>query len=114
MTQQRTIDPARWCPDCKRTYARVCKTDAFAPTGTPRNGARSARCTLCMQRYKRAWRKADELRKAAAVPFKPGDHCNVCEGLAHRRPLDGCPRCKLAYVPLPPVEPVLRKFDWAV
>lgn len=110
---QRTIDPARWCPDCKRAFSRRVGVDVYEPEGTRRNKARSARCRRCTLVYKRRWNLA-RLPKKPPEPLKPGQRCPECEGLAHRRPLSGCPRCKRGYVPLPPVAPVLRKFDWAV
>lgn len=109
---ERTIDPRRWCRDCKRVFARVAGVEVFAGR-TERNGLRRARCRVCLVLRKRARQKMLEQR-AAAEPLKPGQRCTECEGLGHRRPLSGCPRCGLAYVPEAKVEPALRKFDWAV
>jgi len=77
---------------------------------TGRNGWQP-RCRLCMTEFKREWRKTHPRKAKELPPLKPGERCLECEGMTHRRPPNGCPRCKLAYVPEAKIEPVLRKFE---
>lgn len=89
----------------------------FAPHATSKGGFKG-RCRDCLRLYNR-WNEEKRQRELEAIkvtpqPLKAGERCRECEGMPHRRPAEGCPRCRLPYQPLPPVQPVLRKFDWAV
>lgn len=67
-------------------------------------------CLACCRARKRAQRAAQAARRAEPQRLlKPGQVCPECCGLGHRRPLGGCPCCKLAHVPLAPVELVTRR-----
>lgn len=87
----------------------------FSPHRTGRNGWQP-RCRVCIRAEKRAWKKAhDAAHPKALEPLKAGERCRECEGMGHRRPAAGCPRCGLPYVPEPRVELVThRTYERAV
>lgn len=79
----------------------------FALHSTGRNGYMK-RCRECVKVAKRIWQKQHPKLKELP-PLKPGERCRECEGLAHRRPATGCPRCRLPFEAEPPVELVFRR-----
>ena len=104
-------DPIRrMCRDCKRKLPL--DREHFAVHANCLGGF-NTRCLPCLRAAKRA--SARNLRalrariKARSVPLAPGQICPECFDLGHRRPFAGCPRCKLAHVPLPPIELVTRR-----
>ena len=98
--------PMRECRTCKQKLPLTPEhfgrhdhgIDGFNPNCRP--------CYRARQRRHRARQAAQ--RTQAYAPLAPGQICDECFGLGHRRPFAGCPRCKLAHVPLPPVELVTR------
>lgn len=104
----------RECRGCKQVLELNVKN--FAAHASSKNGFRR-RCRECLRQDNRLGEKLRQtaLAKVKAEPkWDPSKHCPKCEGLSHRRPLSGCPCCQLPYQPEAPIEPVLRKFDWAV
>jgi hypothetical protein len=111
-----TPEPFRLCSGpCGRMLEL--NSDNFPVHKTCRNGfnRRCRKCVIVANRISER-RRSERVKKAkllTAPALKPGERCRACEGLAHRRPLAGCPRCGLPHVPEPKVEPVLRKFEVA-
>jgi hypothetical protein len=99
--------PMRECKTCKRVLPLT--REHFGLHDHGRDGF-NPHCRVCYRLRKKAHRLAEQARRAQALPpLAPGQICDECCDLGHRRPAAGCPRCKLAYVPLPPVELVTRR-----
>jgi hypothetical protein len=106
--------PETWreCRGCKRMLELTLAN--FAPHKTGRNGWQP-KCRQCMTEFKRAWRKLNPRYRTEPKPLKPGQVCDECFDLGHRRPADGCSRCRQPYESLPPIELVTRRsFERAV
>jgi hypothetical protein len=103
----------RECRSCHDVLP--CTLEHFGKHLTCRGGL-NTQCITCVRAGKRLSRKyLEALREKAPPPLKPGQRCPKCEGLTHRRPLTGCPRCHLAYEAEPPVELVThRSYERAV
>jgi len=103
-------EPLRQCRDCKRRLPLNREHFGLHPKC---RGGFNLRCLPCLRASKRASARAlRNLRARMALrhaPLAPGQICPECFGLPHRRPFAGCPRCKLAHAPLPPVELVTRR-----
>jgi len=99
--------PMRECRTCKRVLPLT--GEHYGRHDHGRDGYHP-HCRVCCRARKRAHRALQAARRAQACgPLAPGQICPECADLGHRRPLSGCPRCKLAHVPLPPVELVTRR-----
>lgn len=99
--------PMRRCSTCKQVFPLT--REHFGLHSHGRDGF-SPLCRTCYRARHRRNRALQKARRAqGCVPLAPGQICDKCCGLAHRRPRRGCPRCKLAHVPLPPVELVTRR-----
>lgn len=107
----RTKSPPETHRECRSCHiTKPLNLVHFAHHRTGRNGWHP-RCRKCQTEFGRAYRKMNPRKAKPKPPLKTGQRCDECEGLAHRRPLAGCPRCRLAHVPEPKVEPVLRQFQ---
>lgn len=107
-------ETVRECLGCKDPFEL--NATNFAPQKAGRNGF-DPRCRPCMGTYRRAYKalmapsasgalSARVARLKALPPLRDGQICGECSGLAHRRPDDGCPRCRGSYAPesLPELE----------
>lgn len=118
MSRHKTvIGNYRRCMGCRRDL-KMCPEN-FGPHKTGVGGYQP-RCRKCMAASSRMHHKLRKeeiarIRALNAPPLKPGQICDHCFDLSHRRPLSGCPRCKLEFAPLAPVELVLyRNYERAV
>ncbi len=102
------------CRGCGRTFPLA--PYYFARHATCLYGFH-ARCRECVLLGRKGERHASAEERAelswpayrARAPLRPGQRCDECCGMSHRRPADGCPRCSLPYEPLPPLELVTRR-----
>jgi hypothetical protein len=106
---------------CRGACERVLESTLVNfPAHKTGRGGLNPRCRDCVREDNRVGDKMRRVRLAkamaeAAPPLQPGQRCKVCEGLAHRRPIDGCRRCGLPYEAEPAVELVTRRsWSWAV
>jgi hypothetical protein len=108
------------CRGCKRTFPLAPFYFARHPTCLYGYHSRCRECVLLGRgnEYGRSAEEREELRARkwrARAPLKPGQRCDECCGMSHRRPQAGCPRCSLPYEPLPPLELVThRSYEAAV
>lgn len=102
----------RTCLGCKGLFPL--EVEHFARHASCRGGF-SARCRDCVSLGKKATRlevtaaEAEARRRELRGPLRPGQRCDECAGLSHRRPRAGCTRCKGAYAPLEPLELVTHR-----
>jgi len=92
------VSPTKRCTGCRMNFPRTAKhyhRNSDSPDGF------RARCRDC-KRHEDAVRHGGEMPARERVP-KKGRHCHACEGLAHRREVDGCPMCGEAHVPEKPM-----------
>jgi hypothetical protein len=99
--------PRRECRGCKQEFPLT--REHFGRHQHGRDGYHP-HCRTCCRTRKKAQRAREAERRAGIrPPLPPGQLCDECCGLGHRRPFAGCPRCGLAYVLEPPVELVTRR-----
>lgn len=73
-----------------RARYRKCR---FCPTRI-RTMVTKHRNVYCSIECKQGFRKLQRAGKdKPPEPLKPGERCDKCEGMCHRRPRTGCPRC---------------------
>lgn len=102
------VPDKKQCRGCGRTFPLA--PYYFARHATCAHGFH-ARCRECVMLGKKSEPDVVDERPA----LRPGQRCDRCCGMSHRRPKAGCPRCRAAYAPLPPVELVTRRsFERAV
>jgi hypothetical protein len=102
-----SVQVRRECRTCKRKLPL--NSENFGRHDHGRDGYHP-HCRACCRVRKKAHRAARAARRAMnRPPLLPGQTCDECFDLGHRRPFAGCPRCKLAHVPLPPIELVTRR-----
>jgi len=119
-TRKAPAPETKECRGCGRTFPLA--PFYFARHASCLHGfhARCRECVLLGKRegYGRTSEQQAELRwqaYRARAPLRPGQRCDECCGMSHRRPPEGCPRCSAPYAPLPPVELVThRSYEPAV